>query len=108
MYNNVGLTTARGTGTSGYIQRNLGFVNAKDIERSTYVRREREAPKPRIPSFEVREHIEKRDLESQIIDHRIELENRGYNSENIEDQVNKFRQQLFSSMAIPNIPKRRL
>ena len=29
MYNGVGLTTARGSGTSAYTQRNLAFVKSK-------------------------------------------------------------------------------
>ena len=29
MYNGIGLTTQRGSGTNGYVQRNLSFVQQK-------------------------------------------------------------------------------
>jgi len=35
MYNGVGLTSARGTGTSGYVQKNLSYVKAQQVVRRT-------------------------------------------------------------------------
>jgi hypothetical protein len=32
MYNGVGLATVRGSGTSGYVQRNLAHVRAQQVE----------------------------------------------------------------------------
>lgn len=65
MYNGIGLKTPRGSGTNGYIQRNLSF--AKPRVNKTY-QYDAEAVKPaRKPSAEVLLHKSKREVELECV-----------------------------------------
>jgi hypothetical protein len=45
MYNGIGLTTPRGSGTNGYVQRNLSFVHNR-TQRQEYARPDLVQPAP--------------------------------------------------------------
>jgi len=66
MYNGIGLTTVRGSGTNGYVQRNLGFVR-KTKEKVDYKTEEQiakaEAYVKREPNAGILDHERKRKLE---------------------------------------------
>ena len=66
MYNGIGLTTPRGSGTNGYVQRNLSFVRHKS-ERADYARIDKIKPDvQKKPNLEILEHQRKRQIEVQI------------------------------------------
>ena len=83
MSSNVGLTTPRGSGTSGYVQRNLSTLRSA-AHRTPY-------PDPSDPSFrgdrehrqrqpdkEILEHDRKREVEVKVFELRDRLEDEGY------------------------------
>lgn len=77
MYNNVGHKTVRGTGTNGYIQRNLAYL-PRERERKPYHLQEKpKAPKQRKPNKKLLERENKRAVESKVYDLRCELEDQG-------------------------------
>jgi serine/arginine repetitive matrix protein 2 len=66
MYNGIGLSTPRGTGTNGYVTRNLAFV--RDSKKTTqYIQNiDRKGPTQRKPNEEILEHERKRRIEVQV------------------------------------------
>ncbi|KAJ5887635.1 Pre-mRNA-splicing factor cwc21 [Penicillium taxi] len=93
MSSNVGLTTPRGSGTSGYVQRNNAFIKPRD---SGYG-----APYPpvtganstsghsfkqRVPDQKILEHDRKRTVEVKVMELRAELEDE---NERIEEEQSK-------------------
>lgn len=80
MYNGIGLTTARGSGTNGYVQRNLAFVhNAKDkIKYKTEEEIQRmDKQSQRKPNQEILDHERKRKMELKCLEMRDRLEDQG-------------------------------
>jgi len=78
MSSNVGLTTPRGSGTSGYVQRNLAHLRPRDqakpysTDLDSLKRRQRQADK------EILEHDRKREVEVKVFELRDRLEDEGY------------------------------
>lgn len=80
MYNGIGLQTARGSGTSGYVQKNLSTINKshkkhdfpteQDIERM-------EASLNKPPNQELLSHQKKRQIELKCLEERERLEAQG-------------------------------
>lgn len=80
MSDNVGLSTPRGSGTSGYVQRNLAFQRPRDSA-SPYTRRAddlHQAHRPRAPDQGLLEHDRKREVEVKVFELRDKLEEEGY------------------------------
>lgn len=80
MSDNVGLSTPRGSGTSGYVQRNLAFQRPRDSA-SPYTRRPddlHQAHRPRAPDQGLLEHDRKREVEVKVFELRDKLEDEGY------------------------------
>uniref|UniRef100_A0A3Q1ENS5 Serine/arginine repetitive matrix 2 n=1 Tax=Acanthochromis polyacanthus TaxID=80966 RepID=A0A3Q1ENS5_9TELE len=89
MYNGIGLTTPRGSGTNGYVQRNLSSLRVKRPrderggERDEKDRERLESQLNRQPNADILEHQRKdSDSTSQ------------YSAEEIEEKVNSFRMML--------------
>lgn len=80
MYNNIGLQTVRGSGTNGYVQRNLSFVNSKK-ERVEYRRDEDlqklEQMNTKKPNKEILEHQRKRQIELKCMELQDVMEDQG-------------------------------
>lgn len=97
MYNGIGLTTPRGSGTSGYVVKNLSQLKAtpKSLT-STYSYEVSSAPEAhRKTSEEVLKHFSKRKIEIKVIAYQDELEETSKHSvSEIEDLVVRYRQQL--------------
>ena len=70
MYNGVGLQTARGSGTSGYVQKNLSFIGPgskpkmQDYGQILKQMKDNPNPLPRPPNQELIMHEKKRKIES--------------------------------------------
>jgi hypothetical protein len=78
MSSNVGLATPRGSGTSGYVQRNLSHLKPRDAiapyPRDLEERRYRQ----RQPDKEILEHDRKRQIEVKCFELRDRLEEEEY------------------------------
>ena len=80
-YNGVGLETARGSGTNGYVQKNFAAVKYK--KDSTPYRSEDDQVKmdialSRKPNDDILEHARKRNVELKCIELQDKMEAQGY------------------------------
>ncbi|PWN42248.1 cwf21-domain-containing protein [Ceraceosorus guamensis] len=102
MYNGVGLKTARGSGTNGYVQKNLSALS-NGRERSLRDRRDdrdwSDAPS-RKPDAGILEHERKRKVELQCLELQVELEDKGLSEEDIERQVSDLRTSLLRNLSV--------
>ncbi|CAF0852690.1 unnamed protein product [Adineta steineri] len=103
MYNGIGITTARGTGTNGYVQKNLSFVPTKR-ERVEYVKdvelKKLETLIEKKGNAEILEHEKKRRVEVKCMEMRDMMLNNGYDEEVTNQKVQKFRKMLIEREGI--------
>lgn len=78
MSSNVGLTTPRGSGTSGYVQRNLSTLRPRDIAQPYPRDVDSLKHRQRQPDKEILEHDRKREVEVKVFELRDRLEDEGY------------------------------
>ena len=78
MYNGIGLQTARGSGTNGYVQRNLGHVRRRNNKTGYRKVEEPAMPKQRKANKDILEHQRKRQVEVKCMELRVQMEERGY------------------------------
>lgn len=103
MYNGIGLGTARGSGTNGYVQRNLSFIR-KHKETVDY-KTEEELNKldqqlNRKPNEDILEHHRKRQVELKCMEMQELMEEQGYNEEEVEKKVSMFRKMLMEKEGV--------
>ncbi|KAG7394706.1 Serine/arginine repetitive matrix protein 2 [Phytophthora boehmeriae] len=107
MYNGIGLRTVRGSGTNGYVQRNLSYVNASRT-RQTLARNQRGGGsdfgargggrnRP-PPNADILLHEQKRKVELQLLEMSLEMEDRGCDPEEIQDKVKRERERLVARL----------
>lgn len=77
MSSNVGLTTPRGSGTSGYVQRNLAHLRPRDQGKPYSTDLDSLKHRQRQPDKEILEHDRKREVEVKIFELRDRLEDEG-------------------------------
>lgn len=83
MYNGIGLPTPRGSGTNGYVQRNLSSLRAKRPrderggERDEKDRQRLESQLNRQPNADILEHQRKRQLEVKCAELQDMMEEQG-------------------------------
>lgn len=80
MADNVGLTTPRGSGTSGYVQKNRSLLRPRDKGAPYPKDWESAKHRPRQPDAEILEHEAKREIEVKVLELRDKLEDEGYGS----------------------------
>ncbi|KAI6230172.1 Cwf21 domain-containing protein [Aphelenchoides fujianensis] len=100
MYNGVGVQTARGTGTSGYVQSNVSALSYSK-HRKAYNAEEdiarAEAVIERKPNAELLDHEYKRRIEIKCVELEDLMESEGGKTqEEIDETVSEYRQLLFS------------
>jgi hypothetical protein len=80
MSDNVGLSTPRGSGTSGYVQRNLAHMRPRDRDRAAPYPKDLDAirHKQRQPDQGILEHERKREVEVKVFELRDQLEDEEY------------------------------
>lgn len=78
MADNVGLTTPRGSGTSGYVQKNRSLLRPRDKGAPYPKDWESAKHRPRQPDAEILEHEAKREIEVKVLELRDKLEDEGY------------------------------
>ncbi|KAK8575667.1 hypothetical protein V6N13_033082 [Hibiscus sabdariffa] len=99
MYNGIGLTTPRGSGTNGYIQGNKFFVRPK-TNRVTDSTRPFEADQgtagltTRKPNKEILEHDRKRQIELKLVILEDKLTEQGFTESEIADKLVEARRAL--------------
>ena len=78
MSSNVGLTTPRGSGTSGYVQRNLSHLKPRDNFAPYPKDYDSLKHRQRKPDKEILDHDRLREVEVKVFDLRDRLEDEGY------------------------------
>ncbi|KAI9206913.1 cwf21 domain-containing protein [Polychytrium aggregatum] len=99
MYNGIGLSTARGSGTNGYVQRNLSSLRPR--EKQDYRRDDpsRSNPAPfKKPNEDILTHDKKREIEIKCLELRDTLEESGVDESEIEDKVDELRKELLQKL----------
>lgn len=102
MSDNVGLSTPRGSGTSGYVQRNLAHIRPRDSGAPYPPRDGPDAPKhrQRLPDKGILEHDRKRAVEVKVLELRDELEDEGkLDDDEIEERCSELRARLLAESA---------
>ena len=97
MYNGIGLSTARGSGTNGYVQKNASYIRPR-TKRDDRRGRDDEDETPRLlrqPDQAIIEHSRKREIEIACLELRDALEEAGTDEQAVEEQVDALRQQLY-------------
>ena len=96
MYNGIGLPTPRGSGTNGYVQKNLAHV--KKASKQTKVS-EPDADFERPPNPEIANHEKKRKIEANCLRLRLELEEEGWKHDKIEREVDHYRKRKLEQLS---------
>ncbi|ESZ97199.1 pre-mRNA-splicing factor CWC21 [Sclerotinia borealis F-4128] len=107
MSSNVGLTTPRGSGTSGYVQRNLAHIRPRDQIKPYPTDIDSLRHRQRQPDKEILEHDRKREVEVKVFELRDKLEEEGVDEEEIEIQEGALRKKLLKEMERGNGPNRK-
>lgn len=106
MSDNVGLSTPRGSGTSGYVQRNLAHIRPRDSGAPYPPPRDSSGPgdiprhRQRQPDRGILEHDRKRAVEVKVLELRDELEDAGeLGDDEIEERCGALRKKLLAEGA---------
>ncbi|XP_065511380.1 serine/arginine repetitive matrix protein 2 [Caloenas nicobarica] len=124
MYNGIGLATPRGSGTNGYVQRNLSALRGKREPRTGSTGTgstgdppggEQEEPRRleaggllRKPNPDILDHQRKRKVELKCLELAELMEEQGYTESEIQEKVSTFRTMLLErdvALADPADPK---
>ncbi|CAI5730598.1 unnamed protein product [Hyaloperonospora brassicae] len=108
MYNGIGLRTVRGSGTNGYVQRNLSHVDASRTRQALKMNRmggslggydahggSKNRPPP---NADILLHEKKRKVELQLLELTLEMEERGCEPEDIQEKVKRERERLLARL----------
>ncbi|KAI9167461.1 Pre-mRNA-splicing factor CWC21 [Paramyrothecium foliicola] len=98
MSDNVGLSTPRGSGTSGYVQRNLAHMKPRDYGAPYPKDTDTLRHKQRQPDKAILEHDRKREVEVKVFDLRDQLEEEEVDEDEIEKRCNELREKLLAEM----------
>ncbi|TWU72612.1 RNA-splicing factor [Metarhizium rileyi] len=98
MSENVGLNTPRGSGTSGYVQRNLAHLKPRDHGAPYPKDLDSLRHKQRQPDKGILEHDRKRQIEVKVFDLRDKLEEEEIEEEEIDKRCDQLREKLLSEM----------
>ncbi|KAL7998035.1 putative mRNA splicing factor Cwf21 domain-containing protein [Plasmopara halstedii] len=108
MYNGIGLRTVRGSGTNGYVQRNLSYVNISHA-RQKLARNQRGIQSGLLdtrgggrnhppPNPDILLHEQKRKVELQLLEMSLEMEGRGCEPDDIHATVKRERERLLARL----------
>ncbi|XP_058810742.1 uncharacterized protein LOC131675683 [Phymastichus coffea] len=87
MYDGVGLTTPRGSGTSGHVQRNFAAVSKREKQKNKSL----SESIIKQPNKEILEHERKRQIEVECMELSDKLEIDGCTQEQIDTEVDAYR-----------------
>ncbi|KAM4068119.1 hypothetical protein HRG_009595 [Hirsutella rhossiliensis] len=94
MSDNVGLSTPRGSGTSGYVQRNLAQMRPRDYGAPYPKDLDSLRHRQRQPDKDILEHDRKRQIEVKVFELRDQLEGEEVDEDEIERRCDELRQKL--------------
>ena len=94
MSSNVGLSTPRGSGTSGYVQRNLSQLKPRDNFAPYPKDLDNLQHRQRKPDQQILNHDRLREIEVKVFDLRDRLEDEGVEEEEIDNQTEALRAKL--------------
>lgn len=94
MSENVGLSTPRGSGTSGYVTRNLSHLKPRRAAEPYSRDRDDLKHRQRQPDKELLEHNRKREIEVKVFELRDKLEEEGKDEDEIDDECDALRKKL--------------
>ncbi|KAH7125551.1 cwf21 domain-containing protein [Dendryphion nanum] len=94
MSENVGLSTPRGSGTSGYVQKNRSLLRPRDKTAPYPKDWDQAKHRQRQPDQEILEHEAKREIEVKVFELRDKLEEEGVDEDDIDDQCAALRKKL--------------
>lgn len=98
MYNGIGLTTPRGTGTSGHVVKNLSHVKSNSYNQKLSTRYDDNSQSnsnvSKIGNADILDHQRKRAIESKIFELQEAMLDQGYDDEEIEAKVQEKRAEL--------------
>ncbi|KAI9304042.1 hypothetical protein BJ944DRAFT_164345 [Cunninghamella echinulata] len=98
MYNGIGLTTPRGSGTNGYVVRNLSHVQPPSTKKKQrYDDIKESSIKGKKPNEELLLHDRKRQIEVDCMKLRLKLEDEDLKDADIDKKVDEFRQSMLES-----------
>ncbi|KAL1723656.1 cwf21 domain-containing protein [Schizophyllum commune] len=99
MYNGIGLTTPRGSGTNGYVQRNLSVLRSYQTGQDRAKSWDAPPPKHREPDQGILDHERKRQVEVKCLELQLKLEDEEVPEDDIEAQVSALRERLLADLA---------
>ncbi|KAF9732058.1 pre-mRNA-splicing factor CWC21 [Paraphaeosphaeria minitans] len=94
MSSNVGLSTPRGSGTSGYVQKNRSLLKPRDKAAPYSKDWDSAKHRQRQPDPEILEHDRKREIEVKVLELRDKLEDEGLDEDEIDDRCDGLRKKL--------------
>jgi serine/arginine repetitive matrix protein 2 len=100
MYNGIGLTTPRGSGTSGHITKNLSHVkpeffrNKIDINTGKSKNGDLQGMISGKANKEILDHNKKREIESKLYEMQEMMVEQGYSDEEIKSKIDKEKRKL--------------
>lgn len=103
MYNGIGLQTARGSGTNGYVTRNIAFIRHhkdKVDYKSEEELKKLDAQMNKKANVEILDHERKRKVELKCIEMQELMEEQGYSAEEIQSKVSVFRKMLMEKEGV--------
>ncbi|MCJ1405094.1 RNA-splicing factor [Xylographa trunciseda] len=98
MSSNVGLSTPRGSGTSGYVQRNLSHLRARDAIAPYPTDLDSIKHRARQPDAAILAHDRARAVEVQVFELRDRLEDEEVDEDEIDAQTAALRRRLTAEM----------
>lgn len=94
MSSNVGLSTPRGSGTSGYVQRNLSSLKPRDNSYGQPYPPRDSLPRQRKPDKDILAHDRAREIEVKVFELRDKLEDEGKDEDTIDEECDALRERL--------------
>mmetsp|Transcript_23952 Transcript_23952/g.21786 ORF Transcript_23952/g.21786 Transcript_23952/m.21786 type:complete len:146 (+) Transcript_23952:3-440(+) len=95
MYNGIGVSTARGTATNGYVTKNQASLKPKSYDKHDKNKNDKDLKdKPKQINEELLNHRKKRLIESKLFELEDELIEKGYSEDIIQEKLNKLRIEL--------------
>ncbi|KAL2204999.1 pre-mRNA splicing factor CWC21 [Sarocladium strictum] len=98
MSDNVGLSTPRGSGTSGYVQKNLAHMRPRDRIAPYPKDLDSMRHKQRQPDKGILDHERKREVEVKVFDLRDKLEEEEVDEDEIDKQCDELRAKLLADL----------
>ncbi|KAI9009616.1 cwf21 domain-containing protein [Gaertneriomyces semiglobifer] len=98
MYNGIGLSTARGSGTNGYVQRNLSSLRPRERRQDNASIDDLKPFQMRKANQDILEHEKKREVEVKCLHLQEQLESEGMSEEDVEARVDAMRQELLQNL----------